>query len=342
MGWAGAGAHRVALVAVRKPALPVRVAISLGDPSGIGPEVTARALAEPALRKALQPLVYGDDRVWARACRVAGVADRLPRVAPGDALPRGGALVTVTRLRASQARPGKPDRAGARAQLAYLVAATDAVAAGQAQALCTAPLSKAQVNAAGLSFTGHTEYLAERFGRRVLMMLAGARLRVVLATTHLPLREVPAALTTAQLTRDLELLARELGRFGVRRPRIAVCGLNPHAGEQGHLGHEEQRIIAPAIARARRAGVRAEGPFPADSLFPRAVDGGTDAVFAMFHDQGLVALKLLHFHDGVNVTLGLPFLRTSPDHGVAYDLAGSGKANAESMATALRWAARFG
>lgn len=319
-----------------------RVAISLGDPSGIGPEVTAAALKLRSVRALVEPVIFGDARVWSRACAKVGARDALPRIAPGDAVPTGGALVEVTRLGAREARPGKPDLAGARAQLAYVVAAADGVQDGRCQSLCTAPLSKAQVNAAGLPFTGHTEYLADRFQRRVLMMLAGARLRVVLATTHLPLRDVPGALSTAQLSSDLELLARELRRFGVARPRILVCGLNPHAGEQGHLGREDDAVIRPAISRARQRGIRADGPFPADSLFPRAIDGGSDAVFAMYHDQGLVALKLLHFRDGVNVTLGLPFLRTSPDHGTAYDLAGSGKADPSSMAEALRWAARYG
>lgn len=309
-----------------------RVAITLGDPSGIGPEVTAKALASAAVKRALAPVVYGDARIWARACESAGVRDPL----------REGELVEVTHLGARQAAPGKPDLPGARAQLAYLKAASDALAKKACVALCTAPLSKAQVNAAGLPFTGHTEYLAEKFDRRVLMMLAGSRLRVALATTHLPLREVLRALKTRQLADDLVLLSKELPRFGLARPRIAVCGLNPHAGEGGHLGDEEERVIQPAIARARGRGVRAEGPFPADSLFPKAVDGGFDAVFAMFHDQGLVALKLLHFRDGVNVTLGLPFLRTSPDHGVAYDLAGSAEADATSMKEALLWAARYG
>jgi len=310
-----------------------RIAISLGDPSGIGPEVTAAALSRREVRRSLSPVVFGDARIWARACEAVGVED--PLAADGE-------LVEVTRLGAREARPGKPDLAGARAQLAYLKAAAEAVGQGGCASLCTAPLSKAQVNAAGLPFTGHTEYLAERFERRVLMMLAGARLRVVLATTHLPLREVPGALETGRLADDLALLSKSLGRFGLSRPRIAVCGLNPHAGEQGHLGDEDARIIAPAIAKARRRGVRAEGPFPADSLFPKAIDGGYDAVFAMFHDQGLVALKLLHFRDGVNVTLGLPFLRTSPDHGVAYDLAGRGEADPSSMKEALLWASRFG
>jgi 4-hydroxythreonine-4-phosphate dehydrogenase len=320
----------------------IRVAISLGDPSGIGPEVTARALARPAVRAALVPVVYGDSTIYARAAKRAGVPDSLLRVNPGDLLPASPCLVEVTRLGAREARPGKPDKVGAEAQLAFLAAAASGVESGACAALCTAPLSKAQVCRTGLPFTGHTEYLADRFDRQVLMMLAGSRLKVALATTHLPLHEVPAALKTAQLTHDLVLLSRELGRWGLRRPTIAVTGLNPHAGEQGHLGREEEKVIQPAIEKARKAGVRAYGPFPADSLFPRAVDGGYDAVFAMYHDQGLVALKLLHFADGVNVTLGLPFLRTSPDHGVAYDLAGKGLANADSMEQALLWAARYG
>jgi 4-hydroxythreonine-4-phosphate dehydrogenase len=338
--------RRPALRPTRAPARPpahrTRVAISLGDPSGIGPEVTARALSRASVRSALTPVVYGDSTVYARAAKRAGVPDSLLRVDPGDLLPASPCLVEVTQLGAKEARPGKPDMAGARAQLAYLSAASSAVATGACTALCTAPLSKAQVCRTGLPFTGHTEYLADRFERKVLMMLAGSRLKVALATTHLPLSKVAGALKTADLVNDLTLLNRELARWGLRRPAIAVCGLNPHAGEDGHLGDEEQRIIAPAVEKARKAGVRAYGPFAADSLFPRAVDGGYDAVLAMFHDQGLVALKLLHFTDGVNVTLGLPFLRTSPDHGVAYDLAGKGLANAESMEQALLWAARYG
>ncbi len=250
-------------------------------------------------------------------------------------------LLEVTQLGSSEAKPGKPDAAGARAQFAYLKSAADAVEAGACVSLCTAPLSKAQVASTGVRFTGHTEYLAERFRRRVLMMLAGSRLRVALATTHLPLKSVSGALSTDSLLADLKLLGQELGRWGVHDPKIAVCGLNPHAGESGQLGREDDDVIRPAVERARKAGVRAYGPFAADSLFPRAIDGGYDAVLAMYHDQGLVALKLLHFEDGVNATLGLPFLRTSPDHGVAYDIAGKGLANASSMEEALMWAAKY-
>lgn len=318
-----------------------RIAISLGDPSGIGPEVTAMALARADVRAQVEPLLFGDAGVWERACRDAKVEVPLQVVTEGDPLPpHGGVLVATTALGSRQALPGKPDLPGAHAQFGWLKAAAAAVQKGEARALCTAPLSKAQVNLTGLPFTGHTEWLAEQTGREVLMMLAGSRLRVALATTHLPLSAVPAALTTEGLTAQLLLLHRELGRwFGIKQPRIAVCGLNPHAGESGHLGREEIEVIAPAIKAARRRKVDATGPFPADGLFPRAVDGGFDAVLAMFHDQGLVALKLLHATDGVNVTLGLPWLRTSPDHGTAYDLAGTGRADPTSMANALLQAA---
>ncbi len=330
----------------RAPASPeqARIAVSLGDPSGIGPEVAAAALASRAVRSALTPIVFGDERVWSRACRLVGAPDRLRRAETAREAAELGApsLVPVTELAERDCRPGKPTEEGGKAQLRFFESAVDAVAEGAADGLCTAPLSKAQVNRAGLSFSGHTEYLADRFGARVLMLLAGPVLRVAVHTTHLALRDVPERLSEAEIGVDLGLLHRELKRgFGIARPRIAVLSLNPHAGEGGLFGDEEARIIEPAIAEARRRGINASGPHPADGLFPRAAKGEFDAVLAMYHDQGLVALKLLHFDDGVNVTLGLPRPRTSPDHGVAYDLAGKGAARPDSMRAALMLAARL-
>jgi len=320
------------------------VAISMGDPSGIGAEVIAGALARPAVRRAVAPVIFGDEGAWKRACRLAGLEDRLPRLEPGAPLPAGGGLVRVSRLAAADRRPGRPSPAGGEAQGRYLEAAIEAVRSGAAQALCTAPISKAAIHAAGWNFPGHTELLAERFGvERVVMMLAGPVLRVVLATTHLAIRDVPRALSVEKICEVLRITDRSLReRLGIRRPRIAVCALNPHAGEGGLFGDEEIRIIAPAIERAKAAGVRAEGPFPADGLFPRAARGGWDAVLAMYHDQGLIPLKTVHLEQAVNVTLGLPIVRTSPDHGVAYDIAGKGKADPTSMAEALLLAARMG
>lgn len=326
----------------RRSRKPV-VAISLGDPSGVGAEVTAGALALQRVRRALTPLIFGDEGVWARACAIAGAADRLARIAPGEPVPAAGALVPVGRLRAGDRRPGRPTPAGGEAQARYLEAAIEAVRGGAADALCTAPISKAAIHAAGWRFPGHTEWLAARFGvERVVMMLAGPVLRVVLATTHLALREVPKRLRAEDVAATLRITDRALReRLGIRRPRIAVCALNPHAGEGGLFGDEEARIIAPAIEAARADGVRAEGPFAADGLFPRAAHGGWDAVLAMYHDQGLIPLKTVHRETAVNVTLGLPIVRTSPDHGVAYDIAGRGRADSTSMAEALLLAARM-
>lgn len=293
------------------------VAISAGCPSGVGPEVMLGALKNREVRRRLTPLVFGD----------ASLSGRLP----------AGELVVVTRLAAKDRRPGHPTKASGLAQLEYIYASVAALKQGRAQALCTAPVSKGQITRAGVPFMGHTELLAEAFGCQVLMLLDGPRLRVALATNHLPISKVPRALKTATLVGQLKLLSSSLGG----RPRLAVCGLNPHAGEGGALGREEIEIIGPAIARARRAGVDCHGPFAADGLFARVGPRfGFDAVLAMFHDQGLVAAKALDFDRTVNVTLGLPVVRTSPDHGTAYDIAGKGKADPAPMVAALLRAVR--
>ncbi len=286
------------------------VAISAGCPSGIGPEVTLAALADRRVLRALTPLVFGDASLPLPAHQLAA----------------------VTELSQKDRRPGAPTRAGGRAQLAYIEAAVAAVQLGRAQALCTAPVSKEQITRSGIRFMGHTELLAQRFDCEVLMLLDGPRLKVALATNHLPLAKVPRALTTANLVKQLVLLSDSLGG----KPRLAVCGLNPHAGEGGELGREELEVIGPAIAQARRKGVDVRGPFAADGLFARVGPKfGFDAVLAMFHDQGLIAAKALDFELTVNVTLGLPVVRTSPDHGTAYDIAGKGKADPAPMIAAL-------
>jgi 4-hydroxythreonine-4-phosphate dehydrogenase len=294
------------------------IGISLGDPSGIGPEVTLKALADRRVRRALSPLLFGDASL---------------------ASPAGAPLQVVTRLPFKDRRPGHPTRAGGRAQLAYVHAAIEAARLGLVDGLCTAPVSKEAISLTGTRFLGHTELLAQAFGCEVLMLMAGPQLSVALATNHLPLKDVPKALTEPKLVRQLELLSRGLASRLGRRPRIAVCGLNPHAGDGGLLGKEEQLIIAPAIARARARGVDARGPFAADGLFARGRAFPFDVALAMFHDQGLVATKTLDFQRTVNVTLGLPVPRTSPDHGVAYDIAGRGFADAAPMVHALLEAA---
>ena len=247
----------------------------------------------------------------------------------------------VAHLQARDRHPGRPTIAGGRAAHAAIVEALRLVRSGCADALTTAPICKANLVAAGLPVGGHTELLAQLCGDvPVRMMMVGARLRVVLATTHLAIAAVPAALTQELVRDTLAITAQALRRhFGLAHPRLGVAGLNPHAGEQGLFGDEEIRLIAPAVRAARRRGIDARGPFAADSLFPLALAGRFDAVVCMYHDQGLAPFKLLHFADGVNLTVGLPVVRTSPDHGTAHDIAGRGTADARSMAAALRLAA---
>ncbi len=238
---------------------------------------------------------------------------------------------------------GRLDPRNARHVLALLDRALAGCRSGEFAAMVTAPVQKSVINDAGIAFTGHTEYLADACGvPRPVMLLAAGTLRVALATTHLPLRAVSAAITASVLDEILDILQRDLtARFGIARPRIAVCGLNPHAGESGHLGREEIEVIGPAIERARARGIEASGPWPADTIFtPRQLEH-FDVVLAMFHDQGLPVLKYAGFGNAVNITLGLPIIRTSVDHGTALDLAGSGRADAGSLLAALRLAAEL-
>jgi 4-hydroxythreonine-4-phosphate dehydrogenase len=317
--------------------LPV-VGISLGDVSGIGPEVTAAALASPKVRRALVPVVFGDGPTLERF----PLFQRYARATPGT-LGRvaGPTVCVVSELKEKDRAPGKPTRAGGRAQYAYVMAAIEAARAGHVDALCTAPVSKEQISRAGIPFMGHTEVLAESFGVEVLMLMDGPRVRVALATNHVPVAELPRLLTVERLTEQLKLLSRSLGPVVGGKPRIGVLSLNPHAGEGGLLGREEVEVITPAIRRARAAKVDAHGPIAADGLFARPDRIGYDVVLAMYHDQGLIPAKALDFERTVNVTLGLPVPRTSPDHGTAYALAGTGQASAVPMVEALLKAARM-
>lgn len=310
----------------------------MGDPSGIGPEVLAAALEHPDVQSALLPVIFGDGPTLQAFASLRAFARLTPTALTAQS---GAAVVAVTALAEKDRRPGKPTRAGGRAQLSYVQALVEAAKAGTVDALCTAPVSKEQILRTGTRFFGHTELLAEAFGCEVLMLMDGPRVRVALATNHLPLRAVPKALSVPRLTAQLQLLSASL-KPGLRRPpRLAVTGLNPHAGEGGLLGDEEVRTIAPAVARARRRGVDCTGPLPADGLFAHPERMPFDAVLVMYHDQGLVVAKALDFDRTVNVTLGLPLPRTSPDHGVAYALAGTGQASAAPMVAALLKAAEL-
>lgn len=294
-----------------------RVGISLGDPSGIGLEVTRKALAHPKVQRALTPVVFGD-----ASAQIPNVDFRV-----------------VSQLAEKDRRPGHSTVLGGRAQLAYIHAAIASAKRDEVDALCTAPVSKEAIVRGGMAFSGHTELFAAAFQVEVLMLMKGPQLSVALATNHVPLKDVPKAITVALLVRKLKLLDQGMATILGRRPHIAVCGLNPHAGDGGVLGLEEKEIIAPALARVKRLGLKVSGPFAADGLFARARAFPFDVALAMFHDQGLVATKTLDFNRTVNVTLGLPLPRTSPDHGVAYDIAGRNKADATPMVWALLEAA---
>jgi len=318
----------------------------MGDPTGVGPEVILKALLAGEFDAVSRPLlVAGDPEVLRRAARVFGATATL---SPGGGLAThhlqvGGRALPVaalSELPAERLVYGRPDDACGRAMAEYIAWACDRCLAGEAAAMVTAPISKAAIKAAGYDFPGHTEMLARRCGvEKVVMMLAGERLRVCLVTTHLALRDVPQLLTSEEILATARITDAAFRRFfGLAQPRLAVLALNPHAGEGGHFGDEEIRIIRPAIVAAQAEGIAATGPHSADTLFHFAVQGSCDAVVCMYHDQGLIPLKLLHFEDGVNVTLGLPIVRTSVDHGTAYDLAGTGRASAKSLVAAVRLA----
>ncbi len=302
--------------------IPPRIAITTGEPAGIGPEVALRAAVDSAL-----------------ACDLLGDAALLEATARALHIswPLAPHLRVIDEPLAAPAVAGTLDVRNARYVLRLLDRALEGWRAGRYRAIVTAPVHKAVINDGGVAFSGHTEYLAEATGAAtVVMLLVGGGMRVALATTHLPLSAVPAAITRARLDACLDVMQHELReRFALSAPRIAVVGLNPHAGEGGYLGREEIDVIAPAVAAARARGIDATGPWPADTLFVPEHARGVDAILAMYHDQGLAPLKYASFGRGVNVTLGLPLVRTSVDHGTALDLAGQGRADAGSMREAL-------
>jgi 4-hydroxythreonine-4-phosphate dehydrogenase len=321
------------------------IAVTMGDPSGIGPEIIAAALADPELARLCRPVILGDRGALERALAVTGLPLSIETVQDtGPLRTQPGVLYLreLSRLSAADMEYGRPSAAGGDAAYRYICEAARLCLQGEARAMATAPINKEALNNAGHSFPGHTELLAELTGTpRVVMMLAGERLRVTLVTIHEALSRVPSLISFERVLDTVRITDQALSRFFCPNPRIAVLALNPHCGEGGLFGHEEREIIAPAVAAARAEGIDAVGPLSADTLFHFALAGGYDAVVCMYHDQGLIPLKLLHFDDGVNVTLGLPIIRTSVDHGTAYDLAGTGRASAQSMKAALVMAAQM-
>ena len=324
------------------------IAVTSGEPAGIGPELCLR-LADYVGEA--QPVILGDRQLLAARAAQLGLKLAFRDFCPENAVDRrplpAGTLDVLHVPLAVPAVPGRLDAANGRYVLALLDRALAGCRSGEFAAMATAPVHKGVINEAGVPFTGHTEYLAEQTGTPlVVMMLAGnterGPLRVALVTTHLPLKDVPAAITSDVLAQTLRILHADLrGKYGIAAPRILVAGLNPHAGEGGYLGREEIEIISPVLDKLRGEGMLLSGPHPADTMFTPPVLAQGDAVLAMYHDQGLTALKYATFGHGINVTLGLPIIRTSVDHGTALELAGSGRADPGSLFEAVAEAARM-
>lgn len=320
------------------------IAITMGDPCGVGPEIIVAALGNPVVPACCIPVVIGDAAAVQRAVHVQRSSLCVREISEPEEARRGPpgsiALLPLSQLTADDMRYGHPGAAAGDAVYAYISSAARFCLEGRTAAMVTAPINKKAMNLAGHDYPGHTELLAELCASAdYVMMLAGSVLRVSLVTIHEALADVPRLVTFDRVLKTIRVTAAGVARLtGKPSPRLAVLALNPHSGEGGIFGSEEQMIIGPAIEAARREGIDAVGPLPADTLFHFAQQGMYDGVVAMYHDQGLIPLKMLHFDDGVNITLGLSIIRTSVDHGTAYDLAGTGQASDKSLLAAIRMA----
>jgi 4-hydroxythreonine-4-phosphate dehydrogenase len=326
-------------------ALP-KIGITMGDPTGIGPEIILKALSMKEPFEACRPIVFGDHEVLSRAIQMQNLSTRIEVIdkIPEDGyLPEKIFLFSLSQLDITSLHFGKPDRACGKAMVKYIEEAVQWVRSGQLNAITTCPINKQAINAAGYSFPGHTELLAHlAHASPVAMMFLGSRWKIVLVTTHLPLKDVSGWITADRILSTLQLTHEGMKKyFSIPHPKIAVLGLNPHCGEEGLLGEEEEREILPAIAQAKSFGIDVQGPFPADSFFSLSGSYSFDAVTSMYHDQGLIPIKMFDFKQAVNFTLGLPFIRTSVDHGTAYDIAGKGLADPANLVKAILTAANL-
>jgi len=322
-----------------------RITITMGDPAGIGPEVILKALLRDDVYQVCRPIVLGDINVLRMVSKEIGPFSFHTIKTPSEVTGSRGLvdIISISNLKKSLFIPGQPTINGGKAMVDYIKKAVDLIKDGQVSAMVTCPISKELMHSAGYRFDGHTELLAKLTNTKDYgMMLAGERLRVSLATIHCALREVPQRLNKGLILKTIRLTYRALEEdFAIKRPHVAVAGLNPHAGEAGLFGLEDKEIIQPAVDEAKNDGLLVDGPFPADTIFYHAINGKFDAVVAMYHDQGLIPVKLLNFSDSVNITLGLPIVRTSVDHGTAYDIAGKGVADPSSLIAAIRMAVKI-
>jgi len=320
------------------------IAITMGCPVGIGPEIILKFFAQTGSFSEYSPVVLGDIGVLQRCATELKINTEFLSWQPGIPIQTGQIpVLQLSRFNAKELIWGQPTIATGKAMVGYIEKAVSLLLDKTFSAMVTCPISKTSLNRAGYTFPGHTEMLAALTGStNYVMMMAGSKLRVTLATIHCPLAEVPARLNQEALNALIQTTDTALRQdFGISAPKIAVAALNPHAGEAGLFGHEEKDIILPAIQDMQTGGINIEGPFPPDTIFFKAATGMYDAVICMYHDQGLIPFKLLHFKDGVNVTLGLSIIRTSVDHGTAYDIAGQGLADPASLAAAVDLAAKI-
>jgi len=315
----------------------------MGDPAGVGPEIVVKALHVPEEEKPCLAVVIGDMGVIEEAVKMLALPLKVRRISsPAESRPVAGTIEVIHVGGMRKFERCRPTAEGGRASAEYIAKAVELSSAGEAQGVVTAPISKEALKMAGLKWPGHTEMIAEltKTGSYA-MMLVGGPLRVILATIHVPLVKVPGLVTRETVLDTIRLAETACAMLGLSNPRIGVAGLNPHAGESGLFGDEEIREIIPAVDEARRQGIPVSGPFPPDTVFHKAYKGDLDIVVCMYHDQGLIPLKMIAFDKGVNVTVGLPFVRTSPDHGTAYDIAWKGVADPSSMIEAIALASRM-
>ncbi|MGD0915767.1 MAG: 4-hydroxythreonine-4-phosphate dehydrogenase PdxA [Thermodesulfobacteriota bacterium] len=325
--------------------LPI-IGITMGDPTGIGPEIIIKALSMKEPFEACRPIIFGDREILSKAVNLLGLPttiEVIEKIPEEGYLPQRIFLLPFSRLEVDSFHFGKPDTKCGEAMVKYVEEAVKWVGNGQLDALTTCPINKQAINAAGYPYSGHTELLAHLTqSSSVAMMFLGSRWKVVFVTTHIPLKDVSKWISVNRVLSTIRITDGGLkGYFGITHPRIAVLGLNPHCGEDGLLGEEEKMAIIPAIAEARSQGVEAKGPFPADSFFKFTGHIRFDAVVSMYHDQGLIPIKMVDFDEAVNLTLGLPFVRTSVGHGTAYDIAGRGLANPSNLVKALLVASKL-
>lgn len=318
----------------------------MGDPCGIGPEIILKSLKSPAVRKIANYVIIGNKNVFDQAARTLKIPLKyriISHIAEIENSNQPVSLLSINGFKSSLMKQKKPTAEGGELSVQCVIRGINLARSGHIDALVTAPICKEAIHLGGYGYPGHTEMLKIFSGaERVVMLMVGGKLRVAFVTTHIALKDVPQSITTEDVLGTIIMSNNNLKQyFGLKEPRIAVCGLNPHAGEEGIFGDEERKVIIPAVEKAKKKGVLCDGPVSADTIYYKALKGAYDVVVAIYHDQGAIPLKLHAFETGVNITLGIPFVRTSPDHGTAYDIAGKGIANPHSMMEAIKTAVKM-